>query len=472
MYGNLVSTVSHILTADVIADMASVAGISNPALARKVAAGAVPAILAAMAQLAARPEGAQMLFEAIGKQPPLAIDALMRSVPSERLADREQSTLTNLIGSDAFFSLARATGNFAGVGDGAVRRMIGMLTSVALGVLGREVDLGATGVAHLLASQKDHLAAAIPGALADALHSSGVLGLPVSAASTINAHRGRAAGAVMAWVGSPVPSPAPVHWAYWALPLAAIAGLLGYLFGGDAALPPVAVAPTSAPSASPAQSLYAQNEVGRRMAAVIDALDASLQRAQGGTLADALPQLQQGSSELDRLSGTGDRLTTEGRERLTEAVSAVRARLKSTLVTVDALPGTPGDVKMTMAALDAKLDRLLAPVRGAPENGHVTFIAAPPGDGVPIRGYLDQAVYNGTGERIGIINDLVIGTGGKIDAVVVGVDAFLGIGEKNVAVIFRAIRRARHGGATQLVADATRDELRDAPSYGGTSTNK
>jgi sporulation protein YlmC with PRC-barrel domain len=50
------------------------------------------------------------------------------------------------------------------------------------------------------------------------------------------------------------------------------------------------------------------------------------------------------------------------------------------------------------------------------------------------------AVYNNNDERVGEINELIVGKDGKIESVVVGVGGFLGIGEHDVAVPFGKVK--------------------------------
>src|SRR5208282_4690855 len=46
----------------------------------------------------------------------------------------------------------------------------------------------------------------------------------------------------------------------------------------------------------------------------------------------------------------------------------------------------------------------------------------------------NKSVYNAQGKSIGELKDVLIGPDGRIQALVVGVGGFLGLGEKNVAV--------------------------------------
>src|SRR5688572_14130915 len=49
------------------------------------------------------------------------------------------------------------------------------------------------------------------------------------------------------------------------------------------------------------------------------------------------------------------------------------------------------------------------------------------------------AVYNNNDERVGEINELIVGKDGKLESVVLGVGGFLGIGEHDVAVPFSRV---------------------------------
>src|SRR6476660_2465465 len=49
-------------------------------------------------------------------------------------------------------------------------------------------------------------------------------------------------------------------------------------------------------------------------------------------------------------------------------------------------------------------------------------------------------IYNSKDESIGEVNELVVDKNGAMQAVVIGVGGFLGIGEKNVALPYNAIK--------------------------------
>jgi sporulation protein YlmC with PRC-barrel domain len=64
-------------------------------------------------------------------------------------------------------------------------------------------------------------------------------------------------------------------------------------------------------------------------------------------------------------------------------------------------------------------------------------------------------VYNQNNERIGEVDDVLVDKSGKVEAVVIGVGGFLGIGERNVAVPFNALQWQMQDQATASNAGTT-----------------
>ena len=79
--------------------------------------------------------------------------------------------------------------------------------------------------------------------------------------------------------------------------------------------------------------------------------------------------------------------------------------------------------------------------------------------------FIGKTVYAQDGTSIGEVNDFFVTNDGKVQAVVVGVGGFLGIGEKNVAVSMPSIQMQPDGDNIKLVINATKEELTDAPTY-------
>jgi PRC-barrel domain len=80
---------------------------------------------------------------------------------------------------------------------------------------------------------------------------------------------------------------------------------------------------------------------------------------------------------------------------------------------------------------------------------------------------IDGSVYSPADESVGDVNDLVIKPTGEIEAVVVGVGGFIGIGEKDVAIALNrfTIEPSPDFASTKLVLNATKEELEAAPAF-------
>jgi sporulation protein YlmC with PRC-barrel domain len=93
------------------------------------------------------------------------------------------------------------------------------------------------------------------------------------------------------------------------------------------------------------------------------------------------------------------------------------------------------------------------------------LIATLPGEALPISDFYNQNVYDNRDNKIGEVNDLLLDSSGKVNAVMVGVGGFLGVGEKNVAVPFQALKVTEKDGKRYLVLDTTKESLQTAPGY-------
>ena len=79
---------------------------------------------------------------------------------------------------------------------------------------------------------------------------------------------------------------------------------------------------------------------------------------------------------------------------------------------------------------------------------------------------MDSSIYNAQGERVGEVNDIIIGQDGKVMSYVVGVGGFLGIGEKEVALSPDKVQRTiQSDGNMRFVVNTTKQELEAAPKY-------
>ena len=100
----------------------------------------------------------------------------------------------------------------------------------------------------------------------------------------------------------------------------------------------------------------------------------------------------------------------------------------------------------------------------APSEQSTTLKSLPP-DTSTVTNWYKQNIYDPSNAKIGEISDVLVNKDGKIDAFIVSVGGFLGIGEKHVAVPFNAVNATQKDGKWQLTMNVTRDALKDAPGY-------
>lgn len=81
---------------------------------------------------------------------------------------------------------------------------------------------------------------------------------------------------------------------------------------------------------------------------------------------------------------------------------------------------------------------------------------------------IGATVYGSDNASIGEISDLIVASDGKINAAVIGVGGFLGVGAKNVAVPFDKLnvtRKPDTAGIDKITVSFTKDELKNAPTF-------
>jgi sporulation protein YlmC with PRC-barrel domain len=132
---------------------------------------------------------------------------------------------------------------------------------------------------------------------------------------------------------------------------------------------------------------------------------------------------------------------------------------------LDAAPAPDGQAATTPAP-DATAPAPNTDVATTAPAASEKFLAQQDANEILASSLMGQTVYSQADENLGNINDIVFSKDGGIDAVVVGVGGFLGIGEKSVAVAYANVQ-AMPGddGSVKLVLNTTKEELDAAPSY-------
>ena len=102
---------------------------------------------------------------------------------------------------------------------------------------------------------------------------------------------------------------------------------------------------------------------------------------------------------------------------------------------------------------------------GAAPPSQAQVLSSVPANSVTVTNYYRQNVYDPSDAKIGEISDVLVGKDGKVEAFIVSVGGFLGIGNKDVAVPFSAVHATEKNGTWYLTMNATKDSLKQARGY-------
>ena len=91
------------------------------------------------------------------------------------------------------------------------------------------------------------------------------------------------------------------------------------------------------------------------------------------------------------------------------------------------------------------------------------IMSSVPAQSVTVTDWYKQSVYDPANSKIGEIMDVLLSADGKVNALIIGVGGFLGMGEKDVAVPFGAVKHTVKDGKVYLTLDTTKDALKAAP---------
>jgi hypothetical protein len=184
---NLVSLVSQFLTPQLVGGLARALGI-NEAVAQKLVAAAVPAILASLGTAAAAPVGAQKVSDAVSMSDPDILTKLSGAISggNTRFLNEGGTLLSGLLGGGGLSSLTGALSQFSGAPQPATQALLGTVTHATVGTIGQQDPSNwsdPSAILSMLNSQKSAISAALPPELSRALGASGLLaGLGAAAA--------------------------------------------------------------------------------------------------------------------------------------------------------------------------------------------------------------------------------------------------------------------------------------------------
>ena len=353
---NIVSMAAQYLSPMIIDKIASSLGITNP-MAQKAIAALLPAILAALAGSASKPDSLGTLTKALGQQDPGLLGNLGNLIGGSGqsgLVNAGVSSLGSLFGNAGVGAMTGAVSKFAGIGDAPAKSLMGMLAPVALGTLAKQQkdsNLDASGLAKMLMSQKDNIAAALPPGFSDLLKGSGLLdqfGPSMSSSSPSAPSMARPAAAVVQEPARP-PASAATNWLPWVAGLALLA-LAGWYYLG---------AGTRQASFPAVPSITVGNQdVGQQLGTVVEGLRGTLTGLKDeGSAKAALPRLQEMTRQLDGITALRGQLPAEGKKTLANYVATLLPLIRPLID--KALAGT-GVAVVAKPILDQIFNRLEA----------------------------------------------------------------------------------------------------------------
>jgi len=337
----------------------------------KTAVGAtVPALLAGLSNVASKPDGANQLFSALGKQDPGLLGNFANLLGSQgnAVAQQGNSLLGTLLGDNQLGSLVGVLAKFIGLGQGSTSSLIGTLAPLLLGVLSKHSQsqgLNASGLAGLLSGQKQNILGAMPAGLGSALGSvSGLSGFLGSARDAVGATAGSARAGARDAAASAAGTAAEARSGMprWLLPLIVIA-VLAFLIS-QFFKPKETETPAQTPVAAetPAQAPAAPADAAAKFSTgVTDVVGNVTQTLTGVTDAAsanaALPKLKDASSQLDSLKDLWGQIPDSAKPAIKTALSAAMPQLEQLVTKVAAVPGV-GDI--IQAPAKELLDKLKA----------------------------------------------------------------------------------------------------------------
>lgn len=381
MATNLVSVVMQFLTPDMIAKIASVLGLDR-SVAQKAIAGAIPALLASLADVASTPNGARQLTNTLTQQSDSleSMKNLVGGAGQNLVADSGTNMLSGLFGGGTMDTMAQTIGKFSGIGEGTSKSLLGMLGPVVLGTLGqqqRSMGLDASGLASQLTSQKDQIARAMPSGLAEQLSAAGLIDGATeslrSGAAAASAAGGRMAEASERTISRAAESAtmaarstATSQWPYWLVAAVVVGGLAWFAFGRSgedtvAQAPPPSMTRTAtgtvgaAPTDLTIGGVNLANQVNASVGSLKTVLPGMTDEASAKA---ALPRLKEATAQLNEVSSRATQLSPEGKTILVKLIVAATPAINQMCDRVLATPGAGAVAKPAIDELRGKLDAL------------------------------------------------------------------------------------------------------------------
>jgi uncharacterized protein DUF937 len=355
MAANLTSVVMQFLTPEVIERIASFLGVEKGAI-QKAAGGAVPTLLAGLADLVETPAGTGQLAKLLSQQQGSPLD-ILRTAGPQALAESGTNMVSALFGGRTMDVMAQAIGKFAGIGSSGTS-LLGMIGPIVLGALGqqqRNAGLDTNGLASLLRSQKDQFVKAIPSGLADQLGAAGLIDRFAGASARVGTAASQTARATYSLAA---------QWPYWLAALVLLGGLTWFATTRQSeqtvAETPAATRPAPGTvGMAPANLTVDGVNLANNFNSSVNTLKSTLPGiTDPATAQSALPRINEVTAELNDISTRAAKLSPEGRSALVKLIVVAIPSINQMCDKVIATPGVGPVAKPSIDDLREKLDAL------------------------------------------------------------------------------------------------------------------
>ena len=375
---NIVEMILKLLGGDTLKQLSAFTG-ESPDLVQKALGAIVPTLLSGIGGAAAKPNGAEKLWNSLRSVDDSLSDNLGSVIAkggADELTKKGTSILGDLLGTGGLTALIGPLAKFLAGNTALVSKLLPMIAPFALSVLSKQVKSGgldAAGLLKMLLSQKSNIARAIPGDLAKGL--AGVQGLSDLAnfASDTAANVGHTAanvGHTASKVGH-AGAEAAKESTNWLLPILGLAALLGgLLWFLSQGKPAAKVVPDVSHSAPP------MPHAAHAIPAVVDPVKAltedftgyfkSIDGALDGitdvdTAQAAVPGLEKLVGQFDGLSALFGKLPAAGRGGV---LSLLEGGEKTLQEKAEKVIGIPGVGELIKPLLDGLLEKLSVLIKG------------------------------------------------------------------------------------------------------------
>jgi hypothetical protein len=364
---NIVEMITSQFGSQIVGAIAGALGIEQDK-AHSGLASSIPALLAGLVGLTAKPEGTRSFSTTLNEADTDSLDNLVSGLQGgnqDSLVETGTKMLGSLFNENNLGGLVSALAGAIGLKSGITKSLIGLAAPAVMGLLKKEQKsqgLDINGLVAMLQGQKKNISAALPQDLTSQLTSAGLLqgfaDAPAAAArsastaaSQVARETAKTGGSIFSWL-IPLVILAAVLWFAWQYFLAPKPG-------------PVATSVPEATQAAPAgaPSLVVEGvDLGQELGSVINGLGSALAGISDAASAEAIAaELNAQGQRLGGIAALVDKLPSAGRQALAALLGPQFARLESLAKQVMDLPGVGPILTPVVSPLLAEISTLLNP---------------------------------------------------------------------------------------------------------------